>query len=319
MRSLQLALRNQWDFQDEEALVLWSDQCRLDLEWWASEERLLEGISLEVVLPDHMLWSDASDVGWGAHLSSEIASGLWSQGEEELPINWRELRAVFLALQRFQVSLEDSTVALFVDNATAVSYLRKQGGTFSPALNQEAQRILRWAESHRIRLVPQFILGKDNVVADSLSRKDQIIGSEWTLHQSVFDQIRKKWPVMVDLFATPLNYRCPIYFAPFADPQSAGTDAFLQDWSNMQAYAFPPFCLVRLVLNKVRTSRNLDLTLVAPFWPQKEWFPDLLDLAVEPPLRLPERSDLLRQPHFHRFHLSLHTLSLHAWRLRGGM
>ena len=56
-----------------------------------------------------------------------------------------------------------------------------------------------------------------------------------------------------------------------------------------------------------------------PFWPEMEWFPDLLESLVDPPLRLPERRDLLIQPHFHRFHLGLQSLRLHAWRLSNGL
>ena len=42
----------------------------------------------------------------------------------------------------------------------------------------------------------------------------------------------------IDLFATSLNARLPVYFAPVADPQSAGTDAMMQSWDGLQAYAF---------------------------------------------------------------------------------
>ena len=47
----------------------------------------------------------------------------------------------------------------------------------------------------------------------------------------------------------------------------------------------------------------------------RPWFPDLLDLVVDGPIALPQSKDLLRQPHFHRFHLGVSRLSLHAWRL----
>ena len=128
----------------------------------------------------------------------------------------------------------------------------------------------------------------------------------------------RRWPATIDLFATSINYRLQVYFAPLKDPMSAGTDAFLQSWNGLQAYAFPPFSLVRQVINKLRSSLCLEMTLIAPFWPQKEWFPDLLESLVEPPLRLPERRDLLKQPHFHRFHLGLPSLNLHAWRQSSG-
>ena len=61
----------------------------------------------------------------------------------------------------------------------------------------------------------------------------------------------------------------------------------LQPWDHLQGYAFPPFALIRPVLNKLRASVGTEITLIAPFWMQKEWFPDLLDLLVEPPLVLP--------------------------------
>ena len=97
--------------------------------------------------------------------------------------------------------------------------------------------------------------------------------------------------------------------------RSAGTDALLQPWDDPQAYAFPPITIIRRVLLKLRSSKNCELTLIAPFWPQREWFPDLLELLSDVPITLSGRKDLLRQPHFHRFHLNLPMLQLTAWRL----
>ena len=54
---------------------------------------------------------------------------------------------------------------------------------------------------------------------------------------------------------------------------------------------------------------------MAPFWPLKPWFPDLLELLVEVPVRLQARRDLLRQPHFHHFHRNLHALQLTGFRI----
>ena len=47
---------------------------------------------------------------------------------------------------------------------------------------------------------------------------------------------------------------------------------------HLRAYAFPPIAIITRVLLKLRASHNCDLTLIAPFWPQREWFPALLDL-----------------------------------------
>ena len=123
------------------------------------------------------------------------------------------------------------------------------------------------------------------------------------------------WPVTVDLFATSINHCLQIYFSPMADPQAAAVDALIQPWDHLQAYAFPPFSLIQKVLTRVRGSHNLELTLVAPFWSLRPWFPDLLDLLVEVPVLLPHRRDLLRQPHFHQFHGKLRALGLTGFRI----
>ena len=129
MRSLQLCLHRSSDRQDLEVPVYASMECLPDLQWWLHLPRLPLGVSLCQVSPDLHFWSDASDVGWGAHLDRQIASGLWDTHQAALSINARELLAVQLGLPHFQSSLQGRTVAVFCDNTTAVAYLRKEGGT----------------------------------------------------------------------------------------------------------------------------------------------------------------------------------------------
>ena len=132
------------------------------------------------------------------------------------------------------------------------------------------------------------------------------------------DELVARWAATVYLFAMVLNYRLPVYFSPLSDPMAVGTGAFLQDWDGFQAYAFPPFELICQVLNKLASSMGTYLTLIAPFWSQREWFSVLQNLSVAPLVLLPTRRDLLRQPHFHRLHQNLHVLNLHAWRMFSG-
>ena len=317
MRSLRLCLNRSWDHVDLSIPVAWSAECLQNLQWWLHLPRLSQGVSLRQVSSSLDFWSDASDIGWGAHLGPHVASGLWDLGQASLSINTREL-AIQLGLLHFQLSLRGHTVAVFCDNVTAVAYLRKEGGTRSPLLNTIAQEILRWSESLAIRLAPQFIPGSNNVLADALSRPHQLLHSECSPNMTVFLSLCRLWPVQIDLFATSANHRCSIYFSPYRDPQSAGTDAFLQSWDGLQAYAFPPFAIIPRVLAKLWESRGTELTLVALHWAQRPWFRDLLQLSLAPPVILPDRLDLdllllprsrLRNPGLHRFH---------AWRLSGG-
>ena len=313
MRSLQLTLRRQWDQIDQSQLVEWSLVIQDDLSWWRDRDRLVLGVSLEQVFPQLQLWSDASDVGWGAHLDEQFASGLWAPEDVERSINAWELLAIESALKWFAPLLAGSSVAVFADNSTAVSYLRNQGGTRSSFLNSIAQRILRWAEDLSVVISPQFIMGNHNVLANTLSRPNQILGSEWTLKQEVFRDLCRRWPVSIGLFATSQNHSCSLYFSPYHIHNAMVTDALLRNWNGWRAYAFPPWSLILAGLKKLRSSSGVLLTIVAPYWPQRPWFPDLLDLVVDGPVALPQSGDLLRQPHFHRFHLGVSRLCLHAW------
>ena len=123
--------------------------------------------------------------------------------------------------------LRHLSVSLFADNTTSLAYLRNQGGTPSSLLNSVAQAILRLCEVNRVRLVPQFIPGRLNVLTDTLSCRSQVLGSQWTLCFPAFRDLLLLWPATIDLFATSLNHRLPVYFSPMEDPQSAGTDVMM--------------------------------------------------------------------------------------------
>ena len=93
------------------------------------------------------------------------------------------------------------------------------------------------------------------------SRPNQSVGSEWMLHHQVFTSLQKWWAVSVDLFATSLNHRLPVYFVPMSDPITAGTDTMLQNWDHLRAYAFPPVAMLHQVLNEIRNSVGTHVTL----------------------------------------------------------
>ena len=318
MRSFQFCLRETWSqashpvFSRVETTVeVWRDVL-----WWSDRANLEIGVPLSSPTPDVLLYSDASSQGWGAHMDDLQASGLWSDRQKSWHINLKELRAVRLGLETFRDYLVGKSVVSMSDNSTVVAYIKHQGGTRSQSLCQETLLLLQWAQQHRITLSSQFIPGSSNVVADQLSRRKQVLPAEWTLHELVCRQIWRVWEYpQVDLFATAKTHRLPSYFSPVQDPQALGTDALVQDWSGMVAYAFPPLPLIRRVINKVRASSNLRLFLIAPCWPQQEWFPDLLDLLTALPLELPWWPRLLKQPHLDRFHGNVPGLALHAWQL----
>ena len=285
MRSLQIRrLRSKWDFRDDLLRIPWDPLCQEDLLWWSWAIQKREGGDLSLPVPDLSFYSDASDVGWGAIVGENQVSGVWTPSQRELSINLREMMAVQKGLLDFGSLLRGKTIALFCDNVTTVAYLRRLGGTRSQVLFLKAREILLWVESMKITLLPQFIQGSLNTRADLLSRPNLVIGSEWTLHQEVVQDLHQ-WLAIIDLFATSLTARLPVFFVPAWGPKAAGVDAFLQPWDYL--HAFPPIAIIMRVLFSLRVSHNCDLTLIAPFWPQREWFPDLLELLSDIPIELP--------------------------------
>ena len=200
------------------------------------------------------LFTDASESGWGAHLDDLQTSGSWSTREATLHINHLEMLAVLYALRAFRVQLTGLTVQLMSDNCSVVSYIRKQGGgeRCLCCCTVLLERYLLLARDAQITLVAKHIPGDQNALADLLSRMNEIVHTEWTLHQSVFKAqcITCDTPNL-DLFATCLNNRLPVFVSPMADPLAVDVDAMSMSWKGMYAYAFPPFVMLGRVLEKV--------------------------------------------------------------------
>ena len=156
----------------------------LDLLWWSDESNLLAGQSLLLALPAVSLNTDASSEGSGTSVPFHSMSSLGLPQERVLHFTLLKLRTLCLALY-FQDLRWGGTVAVFSDNARALSYLLKQGGMHSPSLNAEAQAILTWAEVNSDTLLTLFVRESSDVVDDSFSRCSSVISTDWTLHQEI--------------------------------------------------------------------------------------------------------------------------------------
>ena len=99
--------------------------------------------------------------------------------------------------------------------------------------------------------------------------------------------------------------------SPIPDQKALSIDALSMDWNRIHAYAFPPFHLIPAVINKIRLSQ-CKIVLIAPLWPDRPWFPELLSLLVSPPVSLPVIPNLLTQLKGRILHQNPGHLQLHA-------
>ena len=190
---------------------------------------------------------------------------------------------------------------------------QQQGGTHSAEMCALLWKIMTWGHHYLITLKARHVLGCLNVMADLLSRSNQVQSTEWSLHPQVFKQICQKWfTPHVDLFATHLNHKLPLYVSPIPDPRAWDIDALNINWTNLTAYAYPPTAPSQgdpkdqaMLLPDHRNSPRLARD--AP------WFWDLVQLSTEIPLQLPVSTTLLKQSHRYVFHNNPQHLNLHTW------
>ena len=288
----------------------------LDLIWWSRLENLSAQSQILRQSPTLELRTDASNTGWGASLGDQRIHGHWPREIQSMQINVLELTAVLLALKQLQVHIRCKCLLIRADNTTALACIRKKGSTANPELTRISGKIWEWAVHNNIQLVVQHIPGIQNSVADLLSRQGQD-QSDWKLDPSVFSSIALlRGPITLDLFASSGNCQVPRFFSWKPQQGAEKVNALLHPWPEKGAYAFPPFCLIPQVLQKIHLE-GVVVTVITPVWHTAIWYPKLLSMLVAVPLLLPNR-DLLTNPagEVFRTQRGLKT-RLAAWTLSG--
>lgn len=318
-RPLQREFKARWD----QTTQLWDQEIpvgpwlRSTVLPWRDPLWLQEGVPIVMPPPDRDLFTDASLLGWGAHMGEHIAHGVWTESQMGSHINLLELEAVALALESFQPLLLNLHVRVVTDNRTVSAYINRQGGTISKNLSVRTEQMLIWARESGISISARYISGSLNILADQLSRPHTVIQTEWTLAHKVLEPVWDLWgKPLIDLFATRFNHRLPIYVSPVPDPHALAVDALELSWVGLDAYAFPPLPLIQRVLRKAEED-GPRLILILPHWPAQAWFPDLLRQTHCPPLPLDVQDRGLLQPRSGIPHGNPRVLDLHAWFLCG--
>ena len=317
MRPVQWHLKRHWHVPESlEKIIPVPLSLHPHLEWWLDETNVLKGQPLHPLQHALQIFTDASNEGWGAHLGGSIARGVWSEPESRLHINFLELKAVLLALRSFEKQCRGQIVLIATDNTTVVSYINKEGGMKSGSLCALLWRLLAWCHPRKIILRARHIPGRLNVIADKLSRHNQVIQTEWCLSQQVFNRLCSNWgQPQIDLFATRFNHKLPKFVSPVPDSTAWAVDALSLPWSNLDVYTFPPVSLLNQVTSKLVNQGFHRMILIAPGWPNMPWFWDLISLSSQIPFSLPLERNLLTQPFNGLLHRNLNHLNLHAWLL----
>ena len=230
MRPFQFHLKEHWRYpQSLDSLLPWAKTISAHQDSWENLTNVMKGADLHPKDHSIQLFTDASNEGWGAHLDQTSTKDLWSGREKNLHRNVLELKAVFLALRMFKDQSQNPTVLVAIDNSTVVAYINKH--------------------HYKITLKARHIPDCLNVMADLLSRSNQVQSTEWSLHPQVFKQICQKWfTPHVDLFSTRLNHKLPLYVSPVPGQNPWDIDALNINWSGLTAYAYSPMAFLHRVI-----------------------------------------------------------------------
>ena len=159
-------------------------------------------------------------------------------------------------------------------------------------------------------LSPVHIPGKQNIAADRESRVSRR-EIEWSLNKDIFNIITSTFGFLpnIDLFALRLNYT--------PDPEAYAIDAFCLSWKTLQFYAFPPFCLIQRVLQKIKEEQATGL-IVVPCLATQAWWPSLMNMVIQKPLLLPRiKNTLILHTEPQTVHLLFNKLQLICCHLSG--
>ena len=248
----------------------------------------------------YVLSTDASNQGWGAHLTLERVTmahyaGFWDPKMAIRHITFLEVQASALGVSRALELIPDGCeIKLLVDSiATRHAWAK---GTKLQHLNDLVTPVKQVLHRRHVFLKVEYLPGVLNVHADWLSRnQDSLDPANYTLVKRWFHVACNhfRFHPTVDLFASQLNNQVPRYCSWAWDPRSLG-DAFHLDWSQELAWANPPFSIVGRMLDKIESDKATAL-IVVPMWRCQPWWLRLQKLQVVPPLVLSGRR-IFRSP-----------------------
>ena len=229
-----------------------------------SKKNLKNGLSFSSTGTQYPYFRKCIKSRLGSSFRKQDSQWQLDRSRKLLHINVLELKAVFLALKELskQNSRQKGSDSNRQCHCSQLSEQTRGNTLWDRCLL--VWRILAYCNPRNILIRARHIQGCLNVIADSLSRKDKIIQTEWSLHPQIFSLICIVWhKPMVDMFATKLNHKLPIYVSPVPDANAVNMDALNISWEGLDGYAFCPVALIPKVIQEMNTYR-CKMIVVAP-------------------------------------------------------
>lgn len=141
-----------------------------------------------------------------------------------------------------------------VDNTTTESTM---GTSHSPKPNKLIKDIWIECTEKDIWLTMARILGCDNIEADRESSTCRRC-TEWCLKKKYFHKCLRQ----AQCYSKPICLQITSYVSYRANPAAFAINSFKISWQNHLFYAFLPFILITIVLQKIQEKKTAGLLLL---------------------------------------------------------
>ena len=243
------------------------DSCFDEISWWQTFWQTNKMVkSLEVKKSDEWIFLDASKIGHGSIWNGKEVQGLFTEKQKILPINTKELLAIYYALGAHAQNLVGKVVHFKCDNTTAIACI-KNFRCRDVLRHKITTRIFNMAFAHGITLQISYVKSEDNI-SDRTSRKFDCLHGEWTLHADDFTTMMKLSQVtpQVDMFAHTHNNKLDRFYSWKPCINAEAIDALTVSWTDIKGYLFPPFGIISSVVKKCIDDEVKHMCCVFPLW-----------------------------------------------------
>lgn len=272
------ALQSGCGYQDP---VFLSSRSVAELRWWSRNLARRGGRLLRLPLPDVILRTDASALGWGAvvqesprypRLRGWTASGRLPAALREAVSNETELFGLTQAVRALArtVPLRGLHVRVQTDSTTALFYVNKGAGR-SYSMSALARPLWAAVRQAGFMLSAEHLAGSGNTVADALSRR-RLSSADWTLSRRAFAMVNRRYgPLTIDAFAEPHNAQLPRFASRYPVPGALRRSGLWADFRRERVYAFPPPSLLPVLFHRL-LDLQAQAVVVVPVWPSAPWW-----------------------------------------------
>ena len=189
-----------------------------------------------------------------------------AEQESRLHINFFELKAVLLALKKFEQQCWRQISLVATENTTVVSYINKEGGgggIRSGSLCALLWRLLSWCSLRQIVLRARHIPGRLNVIPDKLPRNKLVLSPTAGVRPLVCKMAHSTGGSVCHQVQQQASLVCV---------PSTGFSGLEGGRTQPQLGGARCLCLLSKLITKILDLGCRRLILIAPRWPNMPWF-----------------------------------------------